>query len=97
MLHTMSQTHWPFDFRDEFKGLLPCMGVVDKNRADTVDISARVQMGRRIIYVMMDAGANGSTGVAWTVIAHLWKVFALPRMLYGMYSSGSHARNGLLY
>ena len=47
------------------------------NRSGTVDISARVQMGRRIMYVMIDAGAYGSSGVAATVIAHLWKVFAV--------------------
>ena len=28
MLHAMSQTHWSFDFRDDFKWRLPCMGVV---------------------------------------------------------------------
>ena len=57
---------------------------VDRNRAGTVDISARVQMGQMIIYVMIGIGAYGSSGVAWIVIAYLWKVFALPRMLYGM-------------
>ena len=46
------------------------------NRAGIADIS-RVQMGRRIMYVMMDAGAYGYSGVAATVIAHLWKVFAV--------------------
>ena len=28
MLHTMSQAHWPFYFRNDFKGFLPCMGVM---------------------------------------------------------------------
>ena len=41
-------------------------------------------MGRRTMYAMMGAGAYGSSRVAPTVIAHLWKVFALPRMLYGL-------------
>ena len=41
-------------------------------------------MGRRTMYAMMGAGAYGSSGVAPMVIAHLWKVFALPRMLYGL-------------
>ena len=41
-------------------------------------------MGQRTMYTMMGAGAYGSSGVAPVVIAHLWKVFALPRMLYGL-------------
>ncbi|MEW8547288.1 MAG: reverse transcriptase family protein, partial [Candidatus Thiodiazotropha sp.] len=57
---------------------------VDRNHAGNVDIAARVQMGRRTMYAMMGAGAYGCSGVAPTVIAHLWKVFALPRMLYGL-------------
>ena len=57
---------------------------VDRNHAGTVDISARVQMGRRTMYAMMGAGAYGCSGVAPTVIAHLWRVFALSRMLYGL-------------
>ena len=56
---------------------------VDRNCSGSVDIDARVQMGRRTMYAMMGAGAYGSSGVAPMVIARLWKVFALPRMLYG--------------
>ena len=57
---------------------------VDRNQAGTIDISARVQMGRRTMYAMMGAGAYGCSGVAPTVIAHLWRVFALRRMLDGL-------------
>ena len=32
---------------------------VDRNHAGTVNISARVQMGRRTMYAMMGAGAHG--------------------------------------
>ena len=55
---------------------------VDRNCSGSVDIDARV--GRRTMYAMMAAGAYGSSCVAPMVIAHLWKVFALPRMLYGL-------------
>ena len=57
---------------------------VDRNCSGSVDIDARVQKGQRTMYVMMGAGVNGSSGVAPMVIAHLWKVFALLRMLYGL-------------
>ena len=57
---------------------------VDRSCSGSVDIDARVQMGRRTMYAMMGAGAYGSSGVAPMVIAHLWRVFALPRMLYGL-------------
>ena len=36
------------------------------------------------MYAMMGAGVYGCSGVAPTVIAHLCRVFALPRMLYGL-------------
>ena len=57
---------------------------VDRNHAGVVDIKERVQMGRRIMYAMMGAGAYGCSGVLPQVTSHLWRVFALPRMLYGL-------------
>ena len=57
---------------------------VDRSCSGSVDIDARVQMGRRTMYAMMGAGDYGSSCVAPMVIAHLWKVFALLRMLYGL-------------
>ena len=56
----------------------------DTNQAGTIDITARVQIGRRTMYTMMGAGAYGCSGVAPSVISHFWKVFALLRMLYGL-------------
>ena len=41
-------------------------------------------MGRIIMYAMMGAGTYGCSGVTTTVIARLWRVFALPKMLYGL-------------
>ena len=41
-------------------------------------------MGRRTMYAMMGAGGYGCPGVSPPLIAHLWKVFALPRILYGL-------------
>ena len=57
---------------------------VDRNAKGQVDIAARVQTGRRTMYAMMGAGAFGSSGVAPPLVAHLWKIYGLPRMIYGL-------------
>ena len=57
---------------------------VNRNAKGQVDIAARVQTGRRTMYAMMGAGANGSSGVTPPLVAHLWKTYALPRMVYGL-------------
>ena len=57
---------------------------IDRNAKGQVDIAARVQTGRRTMYAMMGAGAFGSSGVAPPLVAHLWKIYALPRMIYGL-------------
>ena len=57
---------------------------VDRNAKGHVDIAARVQTGRRTMFAMMGAGAFGSSGVAPPLVAHLWKIYALPRMIYGL-------------
>ena len=57
---------------------------VDRNAKEQVDIAARVQTGRRTMYAMMGADAFGSSGVAPPLVAHPWKIYALPRMIYGL-------------
>ena len=57
---------------------------VDRNQSGRIDIEARVQTGRRTMYAMMGADAFGCSGVAPPLVAHLWKTFALPRMLYSL-------------
>ena len=57
---------------------------VNRNAKGQVDIAARVQTGRRTMYAMMGAGAYGSSGVTPPLVAHLWKTYALPRMVYGL-------------
>ena len=53
---------------------------VDRNCAATVDVEARAQTGRRTMYAIM----NGCSGVSAPLIAHLWRVYALPQMAYGL-------------
>ena len=43
-----------------------------------------VQLGRRAIYSLMGAGAYGNSVMNSLVSFHMWKTFALPRMLYGL-------------
>ena len=57
---------------------------VDRNCVGTAAIKTRLQMGRRTMYAMMGASAYGCSGVAPSVISNLWRVFALPSMLYGL-------------
>ena len=83
MLNFNLDLYWFYDFF--FKSDSEVNLGVDRNHAGTVDILARVQMGRRTTYdIMMGAGAYGCFGVAPTIIDYLWRVFALPRMLYGL-------------
>ena len=55
---------------------------IDRNVDDSVDIAAKVQTGRRTMYVLMESGAYGCSGVAPPLIAHLWKTYALPKMTF---------------
>ena len=57
---------------------------VDCNPAGTLDIAAKVQTGRRTMYTLMGAGAYGCSGMTPLLVAHLWKIHALPRMTYGL-------------
>ena len=36
------------------------------------------------MYALMGAGAYGSSGVTPPLVAHLWKTYALPRIVYGL-------------
>ena len=36
------------------------------------------------MYAMMGVGAYGSSGVTPPLVAHLWKTYALLRMVYGL-------------
>ena len=57
---------------------------VDRNLSGTIDIAAKIQTGRRTMYALMGAGAYGCSGVTPPLVAHLWKIYALPRMTYGL-------------
>ena len=57
---------------------------MDRNLSGTLIIAANIQTGRRTMYALMGAGAYGCSGVTPPQLAHLWKIYALPRMTYGL-------------
>ena len=57
---------------------------IDRNTISFVDIKKKLQLGRRTLYSLMGAGAYGNSGLNPPVSFHMWKTFALPRMLYGL-------------
>ena len=48
------------------------------------DIQKKVQLGRRTMYSMMGAGVCGGSGLNPIVSSHLWKIYVVPRVLYGL-------------
>ena len=57
---------------------------IDRNLGSQTDIKKKVQHSRRAMYSLMGAGAYGNSGLNPQVSIHMWKTFALPRMLYGL-------------
>ena len=69
------------DKTGSFRGALT---LVDRNLSGTLDIAAKIQTGRRTMHALMGAGAYGCSGVTPLIVPHLWKIYALPRMTYGL-------------
>ena len=44
----------------------------------------RIQLARRAMYGLMGAGMHGRNGISPQLSYQLWKIFVLPRMLYGL-------------
>ena len=57
---------------------------IDRNTRSLVDIKKKLQLGRRSLYSLVGTGAYGNSGLNPSVSFHIWKTFALPRMLYGL-------------
>ena len=57
---------------------------IDRNTRSLVDIKKKLHLGRRTLYSLMGAGAYGNSGLNPPVSFHMWKTFALPRMLDGL-------------
>ena len=57
---------------------------VERSKTGRPDVKKKVQLGRRTMYSLMGAGVYGSSGLNPMVSAHVWKIYALPRVLYGL-------------
>ena len=57
---------------------------VRRNGKNTVDIEERLKPGRGTIYGLLGAGLQVRKGFSPITAQNLWKVYALPRMTYGL-------------
>ena len=57
---------------------------VERCRTGRPDVQKKVQLGRRTIYSLMGVGTCGGPGLNPMVSAHLWKIYTLSRVLYGL-------------
>lgn len=57
---------------------------IDRSKSPRPDIQKKVQLGRRTLYSLMGAGVYGGSGLNPVISAHLWKIYVLPRMLFGL-------------
>ena len=55
---------------------------VERNKTGRPDVAKKVQL--RTIYSLMGVGAYGNSGLNPMVSAHLWRIYVLPRVLYGL-------------
>ena len=57
---------------------------VERSKTGRPDVKKKVQLERRTMYSRMGDGVYGGSGLNPMVSAHLWKIYALPRVLYGL-------------
>ena len=57
---------------------------IHRHSSGRPDIMQKVQLGRRTMYSLMGAGVYGGSGLNPVVSAHLWKIYVIPRVIYGL-------------
>ena len=57
---------------------------INRNDKNTVDVDERLKAGRATIYGLLGAGLQVRKGFSPLVSHNIWKVYALPRMTYGL-------------
>ena len=57
---------------------------VERSKTGRPDVGKKIQLGRRTMYSLMGAGVYGGSGLNPMVSAHLWRIYPLPRILYGL-------------
>ena len=59
------------------------LGIV-RNTSGTADIEGKITLGRKTAYSLMGAGLHGGSGLKATQIGHIWSIFVISRLLYGL-------------
>lgn len=59
------------------------LGILRNNRAK-LDTDEKINKGRRTAYSLLGAGFHGRNGLKQDVKAHIWNLYVVPRMLYGI-------------
>ena len=67
-----------------FKGSEYCHLGIHRQSSGIPAIMQKVQLGRRTMYSLMGAGVYGSSGLNRVVSAHLWKIYVIPQVMYGL-------------
>ena len=57
---------------------------VERSKTGRPYDAKKVQLGRRTMYSLMGVGTYGNSGLNPMVSFHLWRIYALPRVLYGL-------------
>ena len=59
------------------------LGIV-RNTSRKVDIEGKITLGRKTAYSLMGAGFHGGSGLKPSQNGHIWTIFVIPRLLYGL-------------
>ena len=57
---------------------------ISRKTNNALDVDERIRRARRAAYALMGAGLHGRNGLPPHVSFHIWVIYVLPRMLYGI-------------
>ena len=57
---------------------------IQRNTSGRADIEGKTTLGRKTAYSLMGAGFHGGSGLKAAQNGHVWSMFVIPRLLYGL-------------
>ena len=57
---------------------------IQRNTSGKPDIDGKITLGRKTAYSLMGAGFHGGNGLRAAQNGHVWSIFIIPRLLYGL-------------
>lgn len=57
---------------------------IARSSSNAVNIDERIQLARRATYALMGAGMHGKNGLSPCISHHIWYIYVVPRMIYGL-------------